>query len=58
MILLEIQDTLREPPKAVKSMRKVVHWSLGISAAFYLVISITGGCGTAKEGGTLSLSLL
>ncbi|GAB4816159.1 hypothetical protein N2152v2_003205 [Parachlorella kessleri] len=42
VILLEIQDTLREPPKAVKTMKKVVHLSLGISAAFYLVISITG----------------
>ena len=57
MILLEIQDTLREPPKAVKSMRKVVHWSLGISAAFYLIISITGA-GQRKKAGRLALSWL
>lgn len=41
-ILLEIQDTLREPPKAVRTMRTVIIWSLGISFGFYLLISIMG----------------
>ncbi|GAB4816152.1 hypothetical protein N2152v2_003198 [Parachlorella kessleri] len=55
-ILLEIQDTLREPPKAVKTMKKVVHWSLGISFAFYLAISITGylAFGNAVPGDVLT----
>ncbi|KDD73759.1 transmembrane amino acid transporter protein, partial [Helicosporidium sp. ATCC 50920] len=42
VILLEIQDTLRQPPKAAASMRPAVYWGITGSFVLYFVISVTG----------------
>lgn len=41
-VLLEIQDTLREPPKAEKTMGRAIHISVATTFVFYLSIAVTG----------------
>ncbi|KAL6784595.1 hypothetical protein ACKKBF_B02430 [Auxenochlorella protothecoides x Auxenochlorella symbiontica] len=41
-ILVEIQDTLRQPPKAAKTMSKATNVSVTASFAFYFVVAIGG----------------
>lgn len=42
IVLLEVQDTLREPPAAVKSMRKTVPLALTTTFVLYAAVSVTG----------------
>lgn len=41
-VLMEIQDTLHEPPKAVVNMKRAVNTGMGCSLMFYLAVSVTG----------------
>ncbi|GAB4817399.1 hypothetical protein N2152v2_004445 [Parachlorella kessleri] len=41
-VLLEIQDTLRQPPKAKKTMVKAINISISTSFLFYIGVAITG----------------
>lgn len=41
-ILLEIQDTLREPPRAEVRMRTAVGAGLGLGVAFYMAVACAG----------------
>ena len=38
VVLLEIQDTLRQPPKAVGTMRKAIR--IGVTGAFFFYLSV------------------
>lgn len=42
LVLLEIQDTLRQPPNAVKTMKKAINISVTAAAGFYLTVGCTG----------------
>lgn len=42
IVLMEIQDTLREPPRAETSMKKALRLGLGVTFFFYLLVSVTG----------------
>lgn len=42
LILIEIQDTLKQPPSAVGQMKKAVNISVSGSFFFYLLVSIMG----------------
>eukprot|EP00887_Chlorella_sp_A99_P005579 scaffold1.g5579.t1 len=42
LILLEIQDTIKEPPRAVLSMRRAINAGLGVSVGFYLAVAVLG----------------
>lgn len=42
LVLLEIQDTLRQPPNAVKTMKKAINISVTGAFGFYLTIACTG----------------
>ena len=42
VVLLEIQDTLKEPPKAVISMKKTILLGSGVAFVFYMAVSVTG----------------
>lgn len=42
LVLLEIQDTLKQPPNAMKTMRKAINISVTAAGAFYLSIACTG----------------
>uniref|UniRef100_A0A383V4H3 Amino acid transporter transmembrane domain-containing protein n=1 Tax=Tetradesmus obliquus TaxID=3088 RepID=A0A383V4H3_TETOB len=41
-VLMEIQSTLHEPPKARINMRRAIHTGMGGSLLFYLAVSILG----------------
>ncbi|GAB4817398.1 hypothetical protein N2152v2_004444 [Parachlorella kessleri] len=41
-VLIEIQDTLRQPPKAKKTMVKAINISITTSFLFYIGVAITG----------------
>lgn len=55
-VLMEIQDTLHEPPKAVVNMKRAVNTGMGCSLVFYLAVSITGymALGDAVPGDILT----
>lgn len=55
-VLMEIQSTLHEPPKAIVNMRRAVHTGMGTAMAFYLAVSITGylALGDAVPGDILT----
>ena len=42
LILLEIQDTLKQPPSAAKSMKKACDWAITGSFVFYISVAISG----------------
>ncbi|KDD72521.1 transmembrane amino acid transporter protein, partial [Helicosporidium sp. ATCC 50920] len=42
LILLEIQDTLHQPPKASKTMKPAVVLAISMSFFFYFVVAVTG----------------
>lgn len=42
VILLEIQDTIKEPPRAVLSMRRAINAALSVSVFFYLLVAVFG----------------
>lgn len=42
LILFEVQDTLRQPPSAVKQMKKTCLWSIGASFLCYFMVAVTG----------------
>ena len=49
VVLLEIQDTLRQPPKAVGTMRKAIR--IGVTGAFFFYLSVAcTGCGCGLDG--------
>jgi hypothetical protein len=39
-VLLEVQHTLHEPPRAATSMRKAVATGLGASFVFYMAVGL------------------
>lgn len=41
-VLLEVQDTLHEPPSATRTMKKAVHASLAVTFAAYIGVGVTG----------------
>lgn len=55
-VLMEIQDTLHEPPKAIVNMRRAVHTGMGVSLVFYIAVSVTGyaALGNAVPGDILT----
>ncbi|KAI8467603.1 MAG: transmembrane amino acid transporter protein-domain-containing protein [Monoraphidium minutum] len=55
IILMEIQDTLREPPRAEVSMKKTVRVGLGSTFAFYVAVSV---CGYMALGDTVPDNVL
>lgn len=42
LILVEIQDTIRQPPSAVTVMKKACNWAITLSFVFYFVIAVGG----------------
>ena len=40
--LIYVQDTLRQPPKAKKTMVKAINISISTSFLFYIGVAITG----------------
>lgn len=42
LVLLEIQDTLKQPPNAMKTMRKAINIAVTGAGAFYILIACTG----------------
>lgn len=42
MVLLEIQDTLKQPPQAAKTMKKAMNVAITGAFAFYLSVAVTG----------------
>ena len=42
LIVLEVEDTLKEPPAAMVSMKKTGNGALAITMFFYLMLSIFG----------------
>jgi len=42
LILLEVQDTLKQPPSAVKQMKKTCIYAIGSSFLCYFVVAVTG----------------
>jgi amino acid permease len=55
-VLMEIQSTLHEPPKARINMRRAIHTGMGGSLLFYLAVSILGylALGDAVPGDILT----
>ncbi|KAF8062023.1 AAP2 [Scenedesmus sp. PABB004] len=55
-VLMEIQATLHEPPRAAVNMRRAVHAGMGASLAFYIAVSATGyaALGNAVPGDILT----
>lgn len=55
-VLMEIQDTLHEPPKALVNMKRAVHTGMGCSLVFYLAVSVLGylALGDAVPGDILT----
>lgn len=59
IVLIEIQDTLREPPKAAISMKKSLNAGLGLTFVIYIAVSflgyaalgdaVPGACGGASK---------
>lgn len=41
-VLMEIQTTLHEPPKAIVNMRRAINSGMGCSLVFYMAVSILG----------------
>ena len=41
-VLLEIQDTLKQPPQAAKTMKKAMNVAITGAFAFYLSVAVTG----------------
>jgi amino acid permease len=41
-VLLEIQDTLKQPPQAAKTMKKAMNIAITGAFAFYLSVAVTG----------------
>ena len=41
-VLLEIQDTLKQPPQAAKTMKKAMSVAITAAFAFYLSVAVTG----------------
>jgi amino acid permease len=42
LILLEVQDTLKQPPSAVKQMKKTCIYAIGSSFLCYFIVAVTG----------------
>lgn len=42
LILLEVQDTLKQPPSAVRQMKKTCVYSIGASFFCYFMVAVTG----------------
>eukprot|EP00882_Tetradesmus_deserticola_P014246 GHRQ01015144.1.p1 GENE.GHRQ01015144.1~~GHRQ01015144.1.p1 ORF type:complete len:291 (+),score=82.26 GHRQ01015144.1:770-1642(+) len=55
IVLLEVQDTLREPPTASKTMKKTVPLALTTTFVLYTVVSV---CGYAALGDNVPASIV
>ncbi|WIA38321.1 hypothetical protein OEZ86_001658 [Tetradesmus obliquus] len=55
IVLMEVQDTLREPPAASKSMKKTVPTALTTTFILYLAVSV---CGYAALGDAVPSSIV
>ncbi|KAF6259045.1 transmembrane amino acid transporter protein-domain-containing protein [Scenedesmus sp. NREL 46B-D3] len=55
IVLMEVQDTLREPPAASKSMKKTVPLALSTTFILYVVVSV---CGYAALGEDVPASIV
>ncbi|KAI8466468.1 MAG: transmembrane amino acid transporter protein-domain-containing protein [Monoraphidium minutum] len=55
-VLLEVQDTLHEPPKSTLTMKRAVLASMGVTFVFYMSVGITGyaALGDATPGNILT----
>ncbi|WPT17545.1 Amino acid permease 3 [Picochlorum sp. SENEW3] len=42
LILFEVQDTLKQPPSAVKQMKRTCIWSIGSAFLCYFMVAVTG----------------
>lgn len=42
LILFEVQDTLKQPPSAVKQMKRTCVWSIGSAFLCYFMVAVTG----------------
>ena len=42
LILLEIQDTLRQPPNTIRTMKRAVDLGVGMSFIFYITVAVAG----------------
>ena len=42
LILLEIQDTLRQPPNTIRTMKRAVDLGVGMSFVFYITVAVAG----------------
>eukprot|EP00887_Chlorella_sp_A99_P008277 scaffold12.g8277.t1 len=49
LILLEIQDTLRQPPSTAKTMKKAVNIGISASFVFYFTVAVVGYCALGNE---------
>ncbi|PRW60633.1 Amino acid permease 2 [Chlorella sorokiniana] len=55
-VLLEIQDTLKQPPAAAKTMRGAINIGVTVAFCFYLSVSVTGYSALGDSVPTLVLS--
>lgn len=55
-VLMEIQSTLHEPPRAVTSMRRAIQSGMASSLVFYVAVSVAGyaALGDAVPGDILT----